>query len=164
MLQDPSTPDPWKFNSTKDGVARHARKIQARIDAIRINQTLDKSKINDDLLSQLKEFENTPAYVSVTKRLFKLHPSARRDFEMSNESSINKKRETRASLMDTDIKSNRLTLDGFALKGDHNRNRSTTVTYGDVARPALLDIDFDTTVKTKMNLFQTMRNTANFAA
>lgn len=92
----------------------------------------------------MQEFQNTPAHVPVTKRLYQLAPSARRDFE----SSIN---ETRAETL-----WNRHAIDLKALKVVHARNRSTIVTQDDITRPHLLDMpDLGSTIKTSRRLFDT---------
>ena len=52
------------------------------MEAIRLAATMDKSSINKQLLDQRNEFVNSPAYLSVTQRLYQKHPAVRREEEM----------------------------------------------------------------------------------
>ena len=68
------TNESWMFNPTLDDNYREKKKIDARKEAILLAKRVDRSAINDILLKEKNEFEPTPKYLSVTRRLYQPFP------------------------------------------------------------------------------------------
>ena len=60
----------WMFNPSLDDAYREKKKIDARKEAILLASRVDRSAVNDLLLKERNEFEPTPKYLSVTRRLY----------------------------------------------------------------------------------------------
>ena len=80
----------WQYNPSRDDEYRDKRKIDARKEAILLANRVDRSAINDMLLREKNEFEPTPKYLSVTRRLYQPFPdetlkmATRSTFDQSN--------------------------------------------------------------------------------
>ena len=60
----------WMFNATLDDRYRESKKVNARKEALYLASKVDRSAINDLLLKERTEFDPTPKYLSVTRRLY----------------------------------------------------------------------------------------------
>ena len=64
----------WMFNPTMDDEYRERKKIDARKEALLLANRVDRSAVNNILLKERTEFEPTPKYLSVTRRLYNPFP------------------------------------------------------------------------------------------
>ena len=64
----------WMFNPTMDDAYKEKKKIDARKEAILLASRVDRSAVNDIMLKERTEFESTPKYLSVTRRLYNPFP------------------------------------------------------------------------------------------
>ena len=64
----------WAFNPSMDDTYRERKKIDAKKEAILLASKVDRTAINDLVLSSKDDFVATPKYLSVTRRLYKPFP------------------------------------------------------------------------------------------
>lgn len=125
---------------------------------------MDKSNINKALLEQRQEFKSTPAHVFVTKRLYKPHPSVRREQELMNRtwgspSMTIKETKTQANMEETNaFLSTAYTRNGFNFTQKDTIERKQLISLEDVPRSNFLDIN-SSHAKTRTGMsFATVRH------
>ena len=90
----------WAFNPSMDDTYRERKKVDAKKEAILLASKVNRKAVNELVLSHRDDFEPTPKYLSVTRRLYNPFPdtmtgvasteddSAPRDYDDQSESDI----------------------------------------------------------------------------